>query len=190
MPYNAKIRATTEPKDPTGTNISAPLGRRNDETLNTAFPKMPRLDQYTADTVQAMFAKLAQNKIGTSPAGEDEISRAQSSSHWGGEAADFDLSYSGAPDLSEHPGTDSKGNKIASAYMPNLLPPTNFDGPDNPTAAVPEGAAVETAEPEQVPDSPADSADHTENQENPATLPAEGAANSDTGQAGIALRQG
>lgn len=193
MPYvwTGGLFSTTEATDPTGDNVSAPKGRRHDDLLNSAFPGMPKDDNYDHAAVATMRAKLLNNTIGNDPAEENLVDpRAQAHIHWGGAEADFNMSYEGAPNTREHDGTDSKGNPIASAFVPNLLPPTEFShgqmgGADNPVAVVPPSAALGvdySAAP--APESPADNSNHAEARDAPPVLPAEGQAGDADGNGG------
>jgi len=192
--WTGGLYSTTEATDPVGNNISAPKGRRHIDLLNQAFPGMPKDDEYDHAAVATMRAKLLNNTIGDDPVTDDSVEpRAHAHIHWGGAEADYDMSYSGAPNTRQHNGADSNDNPIASAFVPNLLPPTMFShgqegGADNPVAVVPPSAALDadfTAFP--APEAPADNSDHAGNREAPPVLPAEGAAGADEGEGGAAV---
>lgn len=114
------------------TSTGGGLPAKSDATrLQGAFPGSPiwsKDDAYNADAVTNMKGKLLSNEV-------TDTDRAAAAGYYGfptvasGEAdpSAADLNYDGAPNIAGVK-TDSTGiNKIASPYMPNLLPPDSFN---------------------------------------------------------------
>jgi hypothetical protein len=124
------------------TNTGGEAAKSNATRLQEAFPGSPIwggvAPLYDAAAVTAIRGKLKTNKVGASD-------RADAAGYYGfptiesgeNDPSAADLNYDGAPDISGVK-TDSSGvNKIASPYMPNLLPPDSFNPTmDNQTAVV------------------------------------------------------
>ena len=136
----ATVENITKEMSADATETGGRLAKSDQEILAGAFPTSPLpgfAGTYDTTKVSGLKSKMTSNTVKA-----DDMGDVQAYWGWNSPTSDEenmssgDLTFSGAPDI-PNVEEDTDGNKIASPYMPNLVPPETMSPiMDNQTAIV------------------------------------------------------